>query len=55
MIGSEESLRMTSGTLPSDLRECTETDTNRIEVIQEEGEIIFVPSDWYHQVFNEVR
>ena len=26
-----------------------------IEVIQEQGEIIFVPSGWYHQVHNLVR
>ncbi|KAL3854984.1 hypothetical protein ACJMK2_014216 [Sinanodonta woodiana] len=26
--------------------------TRQIEVIQEPGEIIFVPSGWYHQVFN---
>ena len=28
--------------------------TRRIEVIQEAGQIIFVPSGWHHQVFNLV-
>ena len=29
--------------------------TRRIEVIQEAGQTIFVPSGWHHQVFNLVR
>jgi len=28
--------------------------TRRLEVIQEAGQIIFVPSGWHHQVFNLV-
>ena len=28
---------------------------NRLEIIQEQGQIIFVPSGWHHQVYNLVR
>lgn len=33
---------------------CREND-QRLEIIQEQGQIIFVPSGWHHQVYNLVR
>ena len=28
---------------------------HRLEIIQEQGQMIFVPSGWHHQVYNLVR
>ena len=33
----------------------TKHSDRRLEIIQEQGQIIFVPSGWYHQVYNLVR
>ncbi|XP_044150048.1 2-oxoglutarate and iron-dependent oxygenase JMJD4 isoform X1 [Bufo gargarizans] len=52
--GQEEDLRDCSGHLPYDVTALSLQ--NRcpppLEVIQEAGEIIFVPSGWHHQVYN---
>ncbi|XP_065572582.1 2-oxoglutarate and iron-dependent oxygenase JMJD4-like isoform X2 [Artemia franciscana] len=51
--GDEELLRDSKRQLPYDLRNCSKNLAKVwIEVIQEEGEVIFVPSGWYHQVIN---
>lgn len=53
--GQEEKLR-TKGKIPSDLAkiDLVSIGINYLEVIQSQGEVIFVPSGWYHQVWNEV-
>ncbi|XP_040287579.1 2-oxoglutarate and iron-dependent oxygenase JMJD4 isoform X2 [Bufo bufo] len=52
--GQEEDLRDCSGHLPYDVTALSLQ--NRcpppLEVIQEAGEVIFVPSGWHHQVYN---
>lgn len=52
--GQEELLRDSSGSLPYDVT--APSLQNRgpppLEVVQEAGEIIFVPSGWHHQVYN---
>lgn len=42
------------GNLPYDVTDiiATRNDINFIDVVQNEGEVIFVPSGWYHQVQN---
>lgn len=55
--GNEERLRDTSGKLPYDvaLADCPDVggfENFCITVVQEPGEIIFVPSGWHHQVHN---
>lgn len=53
--GSEKQLEDRFGHLPFDLENCPESLNSiqkRFEIIQETGEILFVPSGWYHQVFN---
>ncbi|KAM5157629.1 2-oxoglutarate and iron-dependent oxygenase JMJD4 isoform 1-T3 [Mantella aurantiaca] len=60
--GLEEHLRDCHGNLPYDVTSPTLQDPKRypnyqkcgppIEVTQEAGEIIFVPSGWHHQVYN---
>jgi len=52
--GQEEKLR-TKGKIPSDLAkiDLVSIGINYLEVIQSQGEVIFVPSGWYHQVWNE--
>ncbi|XP_043831308.1 2-oxoglutarate and iron-dependent oxygenase JMJD4 isoform X2 [Dromiciops gliroides] len=60
--GQEESLRDHHGNLPYDVTSSALLDTSvypeypkccpPIEIIQEAGEMIFVPSGWHHQVYN---
>ncbi|XP_065051481.1 2-oxoglutarate and iron-dependent oxygenase JMJD4-like isoform X2 [Rhopilema esculentum] len=60
--GEEENLKDLNGNLPFDVT-CNELSDNKkypkfhkavkpIEIIQEEGEIVFIPSCWHHQVHN---
>lgn len=63
--GQEEALRDCHGNLPYDVTAPELLDTRLyprmqrsslpLEVIQEAGEMIFVPSGWHHQVYNLVR
>ena len=56
--GEEDKLRDSLGNLVFDLEsaeaaELAETrEVVKIEVIQEAGEVVFVPSGWFHQVHN---
>ncbi len=54
--GQQEQFRDKFGNLPHDLNECLESrDEVRVrkyEVVQESGDVIFVPSLWHHQVVN---
>ncbi|XP_021107797.1 jmjC domain-containing protein 4 isoform X9 [Heterocephalus glaber] len=60
--GQEEALRDNHGTLPYDVTSSTLMDTHlhpthlpsspALEVVQEAGEMLFVPSGWHHQVHN---
>nr|XP_002119797.1 jmjC domain-containing protein 4-like isoform X1 [Ciona intestinalis] len=51
----EEKLKDINGHLPFDIRDIISDDVikpTHIEVEQEAGEIMFVPSGWHHQVYN---
>ncbi|KAK0397382.1 hypothetical protein QR680_002107 [Steinernema hermaphroditum] len=52
--GGEEHFRTGKETYAADIREYRDRwqKAGVIEVIQEEGEIVFVPSSWFHQVHN---
>ena len=52
--GEEEKLRDPLGNLPFDLslEDLGDKGIKSVEVTQEVGEIIFVPSGWFHQVWN---
>ena len=54
--GEEQKLKTESLSLPNDLSkiDLTALGINFIDFIQKEGEIIFVPSGWHHQVWNLV-
>ena len=56
--GEEEKLKKLTGnnSLPNDVSEIdlTSCDARFIDLTQNEGEIIFVPSGWFHQVWNLV-
>ena len=64
MTGAEEHLKDKLGHLPFDVNSDDLADidkypftskvTKRFEIYQEAGEIIFVPSGWFHQVTNVV-
>ena len=53
--GEEEKLKDKHGNLPFDLRECNLEGIRKVEVTQREGEVLFVPSGWFHQVHNLVN
>ncbi|XP_076815234.1 2-oxoglutarate and iron-dependent oxygenase JMJD4-like isoform X2 [Clavelina lepadiformis] len=53
--GYEDQLRNEAGKLPYDIRvleHCSSEKKCPISIIQEAGEIVFVPSGWYHEVIN---
>uniref|UniRef100_A0A915PY13 Jumonji domain-containing protein 4 n=1 Tax=Setaria digitata TaxID=48799 RepID=A0A915PY13_9BILA len=52
--GNEEYFRINRHTFLEDIRTAQSkwSDANVTSFIQEEGEIVFVPSNWYHQVHN---
>jgi len=56
MIGDEEKLKDRNGHLPFDVDEsmlCA-AGVKYFEVVQNRGEVLFVPSGWHHQVYNLV-
>lgn len=54
--GEEQKLRDNLGNLPFsiDIQTLDENNVRYFKVTQETGNAIFVPSNWHHQVFNEV-
>ena len=60
LVGKETLLMDKLGNLPFDVTKSPynsqdhESYQHRLEVIQESGEVIFVPSGWHHQVHNLV-
>lgn len=63
--GQEEYLKDRHGNLPFDVTAPTLQDRSLypryhqsqppVEIVQEAGEIVFIPSGWHHQVYNLVR
>jgi len=56
VIGDEEKLKERNGHLPFDVDESMlhNAGAKYFEVVQNPGEVLFVPSGWHHQVFNLV-
>lgn len=56
-IGNEEYFKICRDTYVRDIRTMPDKweAAKIISFIQEPGEIVFVPSNWYHQVHNLVR
>jgi len=54
--GDEEKLRDRNGHLPFDVNETMlrAAGVKYFEVMQNSGEVLFVPSGWHHQVYNMV-
>ncbi|TKR76867.1 hypothetical protein L596_017942 [Steinernema carpocapsae] len=52
--GREERFRVSKDDFVADIRQLREAwdEAGVIELVQEEGEIVFVPSSWHHQVHN---
>jgi hypothetical protein len=57
LSGSEEKLRDDFGRLPFDIETATleARGVKYFDVVQNAGEVMFIPSGWFHQVFNLVR
>ena len=56
MTGDEEKLKDRNGQLPFDVDESMlrTAGAKYFEVVQNCGEVLFVPSGWHHQVYNLV-
>ena len=57
LSGEEEKLKDKNGHLPFDV-DTAMLDNREVQyydIIQNAGEVLFVPSGWHHQVFNLVR
>jgi len=56
MLGDEEKLKDRNGHLPFDVDELMlhAAGAKYFEVVQERGQVLFVPSGWHHQVYNLV-
>ena len=56
IAGDEEKLKDRSGRLPFDVDESMlhAAGAKYFEVVQNRGEVLFVPSGWHHQVYNMV-
>lgn len=52
--GEEEKLKDSLGNLPILFISENHDDITHLDIIQEKGDAIFVPSGWHHQVINEV-
>jgi len=57
VTGDEDKLKDRNGYLPFDVDESMLRDAGvkYFEVMQNRGEVLFVPSGWHHQVHNMVR
>jgi len=56
MKGDEQKLKDRNGHLPFDVNESMllAAGVKYFDVVQNRGEVLFVPSGWHHQVFNLV-
>jgi len=50
--GEEKKLKDNLGNLVYDVEQCDGEDIEKFEIIQNTGEVVFVPSGWHHQVKN---
>jgi len=57
VTGDEEKLKDRNNQLPFDVDESMlrAAGVKYFEVMQNRGEVLFVPSGWHHQVYNMVR